>query len=191
MIRRRVRLAVALGLTSVMAAAAVARAEQSTNGTVSIRHNFSGLFLSTHIDFNGDGQPAVEQRITLTNGLFGPSTVQGINEFVAAGPAICRNGSAGIQFSQLLDPTAPRDFVQQFSLTGDLLTLKQTSGSACLDPATGILFLDAAGEIAGGTGRLTGASGTFRLKGSASFSFFDGRDSLGPQTGVFELVIRR
>ena len=71
----------------------------------------------------------------------------------------------------------------------DLLYLIETSVSVCFDAVTGQAFADAAGNIVGGTGRLTGATGTFRQITVGSSLFFDGVNGFGPQTGTLEETI--
>src|SRR5215510_14569019 len=110
-------------------------------GQLPLKGNFSGTFVNTQIDTNGDGQKAGFNSIG-TKSTLGSSTIQGVNEFVFSGPTTCPNGNAGFGFTLLrsLNPAAPSNFVQRFESTGDLIFSEETSGTICFDPATSIQF---------------------------------------------------
>ena len=146
--------------------------------------SYSGTFESTHMDTNADGLNAAKQSIRVLAGPLGPSTIDGLNELAITGAATCPNGNPGAQFTSVIGPASPSAFVQRFENTGDLLLLSMTSGGACFDTVTGTLFLQAAGVITGGTGALTGATGTFSVSGQGLFQFFDGANAFGPQAGT-------
>jgi len=177
--------AAALGTTIALAIAAPTAHAQTT---IPSTGTFSGTFISTQIDSNADGLNALKQNVRLLTGALGASTIDGLNEFSVAGPGICPTGNPGTLFTQLVAP-APAGLVQRFDQTGDLLIMTQTSGSACLDGTTGVLLTQAAGVIAGGSGSLAGATGTFNLTGQATFLFFDLVDAFGPQTGTLDQTI--
>jgi len=149
-----------------------------------ITSSYSGTFESTAIDSNADGLSASRQSIRLLDGPMGPSTMEGINELAITGQGACPNGNLGIQFTMVSSPATPAALVQRFERSGDLLFLNFTSGSACFDGTTSILFLSATGTIGGGTGALAGATGSITVAGQGTFLFFDGRDAFGPQAGT-------
>src|SRR5262245_54717064 len=110
-------------------------------GQPPLKGSFSGTFVNTQTDADGDGQKASLNSVG-AQGTLGSSTIQGVNEFVFSGPATCPNGNAGFGLTLLrsLNPAAPSNFVQRFESTGDLIFSEETSGTICFDPATSIQF---------------------------------------------------
>src|SRR5712691_6549105 len=101
-------------------------------GQLPLKGSFSGTFVSTEINTNGDTQKAGFNSVGV-KGTLGSSTIQGVNEFVFSGPATCPNGNAGFGFTLLrpLLSAAPAQFVQRFESTGDLIFSEETSGTIC------------------------------------------------------------
>jgi|SwirhirootsSR3_FD_contig_31_6863542_length_835_multi_5_in_0_out_0_1 hypothetical protein len=160
-------------------------------GQLPLKGSFSGTFVNTQIDTNGDGQKAGFNSVG-AKGTLGSSTIQGVNEFVFSGPATCPNGNAGFGFTLLrsLNPAAPSNFVQRFESTGDLIFSEETSGTICFDPATLIQFFSVTSEITGGTGRFEGATGTGEASGTAKTLFEDAAGNFfGEQSGTYTATI--
>jgi len=153
----------------------------------------SGTFETTSIDTNADGIKAFRQSVRVINEVSGDFTIDGITEFTQGVRATCPSGNPGLRLTLLATPGAPAALVQRFDNTGDLLSLAVTSASACQDlmpnNSLGKLSLEASGNIAGGTGALAGATGTFRLTGEGSILFLTITDLFGAQQGSFEQTI--
>jgi len=149
----------------------------------------SGTFETTSVDTNADGIRAFRQSLRVIDEVAGDSTIEGITEFSQGVRATCPSGNRGTRLTLLATPTAPAALVQRFDNTGDLLTMTVTSASACQDLTLGKVFLEAAGNIVGGTGALTGATGTFRVTGEGSLLFLTINDLFGAQLGTLEQTI--
>ena len=150
-----------------------------------VKRSFSGSFVGTPVDTNKDGQVA-SLSIVSAKGTLGPSTIQGVNEWVFTGPATCPNNNEGFGFTQLrLLPgyeQAPAHFVERFESSGDLIYSEQTAGTfACFDPATGIFFAHGISTITGGTGRFTNARGTVECSATAVIPF---EATAGAEAGI-------
>src|SRR5262245_56604137 len=86
------RKSLAMGLTvSCVLALGSGRA---TAGQLALKGSFSGTFVNTQTDTNGDGQKASLNSVG-AKGTLGAATIQGVNEFVFSGPTTCPNGNAG------------------------------------------------------------------------------------------------
>ena len=158
---------------------------------LSVKSAFSGTFVSSQTDTNGDGGKAGFASV-VTKGSLGSGTVQGLNEWAFAGQTTCPNGNAGFGFTLLrsLDPTAPANFVQRIDSTGDLIFTEQTDGTLCFDPATSIQFFSVTNTITGGTGRFEGATGTGESSGTAKTLFEDAAGNFfGEQSGTATATI--
>ena len=158
---------------------------------LTLRGSFSGTYVNTQIDTNGDDQKGAFHSVG-AKGTLGSSTIQGVNEFTFSGPATCPNGNTGFGFTLLrsLNPAAPSNFVQRFESTGDLLFSEQTAGTICFDPATSIQFFSVTSTITGGTGRFEGATGTGEGSGTAKTLFEDAAGNFfGEQSGTFTVTI--
>ena len=173
-------LAVGLAMGLVMAVV-IGRAEALT---IPNSGSFSGSFVNTEIDTNGDGGKAALQMVD-TKGTLGSSSIRGVNEFAFSAEATCQNGNAGFEFT--LVSGGPAQFVQRFNSTGDLLFQKLTSSTECFDPTTGINFFSAEGNFTGGTGKFAGATGSFTVEGTATVLFFDAAKGnfFGEESGTF------
>jgi hypothetical protein len=160
-------------------------------GKLTLKGSFSGTFVNMQTDTNADGVKANLNSVG-AKGTLGPSTIQGVNEYVSSGPATCPNGNAG-DGSTLLrssNPAAPANFVQRFESTGDLLFYEETSGTSCFDPDTSIEFFSTTTKITGGTGRFEGATGTGEVSGTANDLFDDAAGNFfGAQSGTFTATI--
>ncbi len=179
------RNSLAVGLTcSFVIALGIGKADA---GKIPSKGTFSGTFVNTQIDTDGNGEKAGFSSVGV-KGTLGSSTLQGVNEFVFSGPATCPNGNAGFEFTLLrpLLPAAPAQFVQRFDSTGDLLFIVETSATICFDPITQIQFFSGTTENIGGTGRFEGATGTGEFSGTAKTLFEDAAGNFfGEQSGTF------
>jgi hypothetical protein len=175
--------AVVVGFIAALGFAAGSAHAQTINSA------FSGTFSSSHIDSNSDGMNAAVQNVRIVTSPMGPSVIEALNEFAMAGPGTCRNGAAGLRFTQVISATAPASGVQRFERNGDLLYLTLTAGTACLDLLSRTLFTEASGRITGGTGTLAGATGTFRLTGEGSFLYFTPTDAFGGVRGTIDATL--
>jgi hypothetical protein len=157
-------------------------------GQLPLKGSFSGTFVNTQTDTNGDGQKAFFTSVGV-KGTLGASTTQGVNEFVFSGPLNCPNGNPGFGLTLLrpLLPAAPAQFVQRFESTGDLVFSEQTSGTVCFDPITQIQFFRGTFSTIGGTGRFAGATGTREISGTAKTLFEDalGNLTFGEISGTY------
>jgi len=147
---------------------------------IKIKGSFSGSFSPSEFDFNQDGQKASLNLVTGSSTL-GPFTGQGQSEYTLPLPAPVTCPSDTVEF-QLMGSNS----VQTFTLTGDQLLGFSSSGTLCANFATGTFTFQQTGNIFGGTGRLTGASGTAQSKGTGLIHVCDpaGR-CFGNQTGTF------
>lgn len=148
---------------------------------------FSGSYVNTQIDTNGDGAFAGFAH-TQGKGSLGNSTFQGMIETEFSAEGVCRNGAAGFVFE--LVPDGPRDFVQRFESTGDLVFLKQTRNTLCFDPVTELVFFNGEWDVTGGTGRFEGATGNGGFEGVLKDLFADNDGNyFGQQSGTFTNTI--
>jgi len=188
MIRNGFRSAAAV--FAMLSALGFATSAQAQGTTLNVSSTFSGTFGSSHMDTNGDGQTANTQRIVLeTASPLGRSTLEALDESVIAGEGVCENGAPGLLFVQLVTPNTPAAFIQRFNQSGDLLYMTETAGTGCFDPMTNQVFFQASGTIDGGTGRFARASGSFSMRGTGQFLFFNNIDTFGGQEGTFEQTI--
>jgi hypothetical protein len=155
-----------------------------SHATAKTRHfkcTIAGTFtdgVETHIDTNGDGRSA-----TLDQGSFKCNGSSGIfQEEVEWLPqpivTHCPNISSMREFS--VSPTQGQHRSVATDLkTGDQTFSQMTSGTLCLDTATGRITVTNEGVYIGGTGKLTSATGTFTSQSSGSYLMF------GFKNGVF------
>jgi hypothetical protein len=161
--------------------AAVAPVEAGT--TKIIKSKGSGSFVSANFDpdhanlstpagyLNGEG---------ISNA--GKFTNQAVDEFAPDGNKCTVPGgvaNAGTEFTLVADVS-----VFRFTATGDLLFLKSTSGTSCIDSSTFPtppfpFILTETGIFTGGTGKYSGATGTFTFKVHGAFLSFDATGARG------------
>jgi hypothetical protein len=147
---------------------------------IKIKENFSGSFSPSGFDFNQDGQKASLNLVTGSSTL-GPFTAQSQSEYALPLPAPVTCPSDTVEF-QLMGSNS----VQTFTLTGDQLLSFSSSGTLCANFVTGTFTFQQTGNYFGGTGRLTGASGSTQAKGTGLFHVCDPAGlCFGNQTGTF------
>jgi hypothetical protein len=180
-----------LAIGFVLSGTLILGSPQADGRTTPSTISFSGTFVSTQIDTNGDGQKATFQSMG-TKGTGGSGTIQGVNEIVFSGPTTCPNGNAGFGFTLLrqLNPAAPAQFVSRVNSTGDLIFSEQTTVTLCFDPVTSISFFSTTNNITGGTGGFEGATGTSECEGTTKTLFDDGAgNQFGEQSGTCTATI--
>ena len=154
--------------------------------------SFSGSFVTTQTDTNGDGQKAFLSLLGF-KGTLGSSTDQSVTESVISQPATttCESGNAGLNLELAPPPSGGAwSYVNRFDKTGDLIFGEYTSVAACLDSVTLIQFYRGTFSITGGTGRFEGATGTGEFSGTARVLFDDGEGNFfGKQNGTYTATI--
>ncbi len=175
------RKSLAVGLTfSFVIALASGSAEA---GKIPWKGSFSGSFVNTQSDTNGDLQKGSLNTGGI-KGTLGPATFQSVGEFVFSGSGTCPNGNAGSIFT-LLPGTGHG--VHRFDSTGDLLITEVASETLCFDPSTEIQFFSGTDNITGGTGRFAEATGSITVSGTAKTLFEDAAGNFfGEFSGTFE-----
>ena len=178
------RKSLTIGLTlSCVIALGIGKAEA---GKLPLKASFSGSFVNTQSDTNGDGQKG-GLNSGGTKGTLGPGTFQSVGEFVFSGPGTCPNGNPGFIFTLL--PGMGHGVGRQDS-TGDLTFTELTSETICFDPITTIQFFSGAENITGGTGRFAGATGSDTFSGTARTLFEDAAGNFfGEFSGTLEGTI--
>ena len=134
---------------------------------IKIKGSFSGSFSSLGFDFNQDGQKASLNLVTGSSTL-GPFTAQGQSEYALPPPAPVSCPSDTVEF-QLMGGNS----VQTFTLTGDQLLSFSSSGTLCANFVAGTFTFQLTDNYFGGTGRLTGASGSTQANGTGLFHVCD------------------
>ena len=137
--------------------AASARAEER----LPIAATFSGSFVSTQFDTNGDGLPANLSLVNAKSNL-GQLSLQGLIENAISGPATCANGNNGSE-TRLING----NIVGRFHSTEDLFFIQLSAQSTCFDPSANVFFINATGNVTGGTGRFIQATGSVETKATA------------------------
>jgi hypothetical protein len=117
---------------------------------------------------------------------YGALSLQVLDESVRAEPVTCPNGQAGFAVALVTGSS-----VFRFRRTGDLFCVRPTSQTTCLDPSTGVRFFrTATGDIIGGTGRFTEATGTLEGEGMARILIADPAGHIfGEQHGTIQGTI--
>jgi hypothetical protein len=130
-----------------------------------IKSKASGSFVSANFDFD---HPDLSTPAFYSNaagiGNAGKFTLQAVLEFAPDGHTCTvpsGGAGAGVEFT-LVGGVG----VERFTATGDLLFFKETSATACQDfstsPTPPFPFIDTeTGVVTGGTGKYSGATGTF------------------------------
>jgi hypothetical protein len=178
----------------------IAMAQDSAGGkTKIIKSKGSGSFVAANFDFdhadlstpayyiNGEG---------ISNA--GKFANQAVDELAPDGKTCTVPGGeagAGTEFTLVGDVS-----VFRFTATGDLLFLKSTSGTSCTDLSTFPtppfpFILTETGIFTGGTGKYSGATGTFTFKVQGAFLSFDATGARGfgwfEDTAVMTVMSRR
>lgn len=159
----------------MVASGSIAMAQDGGSGqSKSLKSKESGGFVSTNFDFD---HPDLSTPANYTNGEgigdAGQFTSQGVNEYTPdLNMKTCTvpGGVAGAatEFTLVQDVGFDR-----FNARGDLLFFKSTSGTACQDlstfptPPFPFTFTET-GVITGGTGKFSGATGTYTAKGQGA-----------------------
>jgi len=135
--------------------------------------SFSGGFVAGE-DTNYDGIPSAEhtQLVVSTVGIFINEVV---SEVLPALPVPVTCPANTLEFHFLYNQAAGTHF-----FTGDQLFGSYTSGTLCLNPATGRFSFKGTGVYTGGTGKFTGASGSFSASSNGRLL----PDGSGNQTGI-------
>jgi hypothetical protein len=158
----------------------IATAHDGGSGeTKDLKSKESGGFVSTNFDFD---HPDLSTPANYVNGEgigdAGQFTSQGVNEYTPdLNTKTCTvpGGVAGAatEFTLVQDVGFDR-----FTATGDFLFFKSTSGTACEDfstfpmPPFPFTFTET-GVITGGTGKYSGATGTYTSKGKGAVLSLD------------------
>jgi hypothetical protein len=163
--------------------AVVAPVEAGETETKVIKSKGSGSFVSANFDFD---HPDLSTPADYINGEgisnAGKFTNQAVDELAPDGKTCTVPGGgagAGTEFTLVADVS-----VFRFTATGDLLFLKSTSGTSCTDlsrfPTPPFPFiLTETGIFTGGTGKYSGATGTFTFKVHGAFLSFDATGARG------------
>jgi hypothetical protein len=168
---------ICLGLMMVIieSAAVATPAEAKTNKT--IKGTATGTAVSANFDFeNSDESTPAFYVHGEGKGQGGSFSYQALVEVAPDGRPCIVSGAAtntGLEFS-LVSPGA-RVAIFRYTATGDLLFAKTTSTTLCADlsSSTPPYSFQTASDIAGGTGKFSGASGTVTSTGNGAFLSFD------------------
>jgi hypothetical protein len=151
----------------------IAVASPAEAGTTTSKSTASGSFVSDNFDFDDPtlSSPATYGNAAGTNTISGGFTSQGNTELAPDGNKCTLPGGvtgAGTEFALVGDLSVARD-----NKSGDLLFGKGTSETECIDfstfptPPFPFVFTEK-GVFTGGTGALSGATGTFTAKGKGA-----------------------
>jgi len=140
---------------------------------------FSGSFLTTQIDTNGDG---VKARFGLAAGKssdLGTILFQIVTELSPLSSATtCPTGNLESEF------VGGHGIIRE-NKKGSLLFIEAgPGGQYCLDPTTDTFTFSGSGSITGGTGEFEGATGSIEVEGSGTIMVSDPADNeFGSQVG--------
>jgi hypothetical protein len=162
----------------------VAVAQDSAGGkTKVIKSKASGSFVSTNFDFDHPdlSTPAGYENVEGKSNA-GKFTIQAVTEFAPDGKTCTVPGGGagtGTEFTLVGDAAVVR-----FTATGDLLFLKETSGTECADFSTFPtppfpIIATTTGIVTGGTGKYSGATGTVTFDVKAAFLSLDATGQRG------------
>ncbi len=148
------------GIATVIVIGALRLLTTAEAGEQKLTGSFSGSLITAQIDIDGDGMPGGFSMVRGKSNL-GSITVQTIGESAARLPAVqvCPNGN--MEFPLLMAHA-----VIHFDDTGDLLFAKASSGATCFDPKAGVFISKWKGVFAGGSRKLTNATGAFEVTSS-------------------------
>jgi hypothetical protein len=145
--------------------------------TKAIKGTATGTAVSANFDFeNADESTPAFYVHGEGKGQGGSFSYQALVEVAPDGKPCTVSGAApntGLEFT-LVSPGA-RVAVFRYTATGDLLFAKTTSTTLCADlsSSTPPYSFQTASDIAGGTGKFAGASGTVTSTGNGAFLSFD------------------
>jgi hypothetical protein len=169
------RLALGLAMGLVMAVTiGSARAEERD-----FTQEFSGGFISTHIDTNGDGVKARFGVAAGKSGQLGTILFEIVTELLPLSSATtCPTGNLESEF------VGGHGIIRE-NKKGSLLFIEGgPGGNYCLDPATNTFTFSGSGDITGGTGEFEGATGSFEIEGTGTILVSDPTDNeFGSQVG--------
>jgi hypothetical protein len=114
-------------------------------------------------------------------GTMGPFTGQGQSEYQLplSAPVTCPSDT--VEF-----PLMGSNSVTTDTHTGDQLFSFSSSGTLCVNLSTGAFTFQGTYDYFGGTGRLTGATGSAQVKGTGLYHVCDPANRcFGSQTGTF------
>jgi hypothetical protein len=151
---------ITIGLVALALFVVSAHAQEGETTTIMIESTNTTSFFSAPFNFDGPGVANYAIFSGVSN--LGKITGQGVSQsaFTTDPPTPCTlpDGSSGVAL-ELVDHVA----VTRFERTGDLLFERGKPGDlkACLNFATGIFHEEGTVEITGGTGRFSGARGSY------------------------------
>jgi hypothetical protein len=152
---------ISIGLVALTVFVGSPQAQAAEEKTITIESTNTTTFFSAPFNFDGPG--VANYAIYSGKSNLGRITGQGVSQsaFTTDPPTPCTlpDGSSGVSL-ELVDHVA----VTRFELTGDLLHERGKPGDlkACLNFATGIFHEEGTVEITGGTGRFSGAKGSYQ-----------------------------
>jgi hypothetical protein len=94
---------------------------------------FSGVFVTTQFDTNGDGAPA-DLNVLEGHSNLGQFSLHVLNESVRTDEATCPHGQPGFPVTLVTGSS-----IFRFRRTGDLLFVRPTAETTCVDPSTGVI----------------------------------------------------
>jgi hypothetical protein len=155
-------------MSSLIVALSLAAMSAQAENRLPFRATFSGTFVTTPFDLNGDGTPS-DLNLLEGKSNFGQFSLHVLNKSVRGPETICPNGQPGFSIMLLVGSS-----VFRFRHSGDLLFVRATSETTCFDPRIGVSFFHTAtGEIFGGTGKFANATGVIEGEGTAQVLLAD------------------
>lgn len=163
--KKLVVLCVGLMMIITGSIAVAMNAEAGETETKVIKSKSSGSFVSTNFDFDHlDLSTPATSSNAAGKGDAGKFTLQTVLEFASKGKPCTvpgRPANAGLEFK-----LAGEDGVTRFTETGDLLFFKGSESTLCEDFSTAPtppfpFFETETGVVTGGTGKYSGATGTY------------------------------
>lgn len=148
---------------------------------------FSGSYISTEVDTDGNGEKGsvVTLRGTSTLGSFSEQAVVESN-FTGGTDTTCPSGNPGREYSMA---PGTGHFVNRFD-NGDLLWGEIPSETFCYDAVTTMYSFIGQFVVTGGTGKYQGATGSGTFNGTAKHLFLYPADTtgryFGEETGTFD-----
>jgi hypothetical protein len=169
-----------LGVEFTMGLVMIVGLGNSEARAIPFNGSLSGSLISTQIDTNGDGLKA-GLSLGIINTNLGRFTSQGVGEFLPPLPAPVTCPSDHLEFPLLVFRG-----VDTHEKTGDQLFFEYTSGTACVDPATGTSSFSGVGNFVGGTGQFAGVTGSFEANSAGTTLVSDpAGNSFGNRTVEF------